>query len=343
MAGLSLRGVTFRAGGREIVSGVDLDVAAGETVALLGPSGCGKTTLLRLIAGLERPTAGVVTFDGVDQRGIAPHRRGFGFMFQDHALFPHLNVARNVEFGLVRAGWERGRRATRVAELLELVGLAGMEKRTIEKLSGGERQRVALARALAPEPKVLMLDEPLGSLDRALRERLVGELAEILRRLQIPAIYVTHDQYEAFAVADRLAIMRAGRIMRAGPPREVWEHPGSEFVARFLGQENIVDAEIGDGVAVTPFGEFAVPGARAGAARVLLGEEGASLERGPGPNVATGTVEAVVFRGAEVVVRVVARGAAAEFTFASTETVPAAGEPVHVRVQRVEPMAPNEP
>jgi thiamine transport system ATP-binding protein len=298
--GLDARDIAFHVGRAQILCGATLGVARGETVALLGPSGCGKTTLLRVIAGLERQAAGGVWFDGEDISHIAAHRRGFGLMFQDHALFPHLDVSRNIDFGLRRRGWGKADRERRVTELLGTVGLRGFEGRTLDGLSGGERQRVALARALAPEPRLLMLDEPLGSLDRGLRERLVVELRAILKDLAIPAIYVTHDQFEAFAVADRLAIMRDGVIVRTGTPDAVHEEPGTEFVARFLGMENIVPGTLGPGGMVeSPAGVFGPierhPGA--GPVRLLLRAEGALVTDGNGPNVVRGRVVARVFLG----------------------------------------------
>ncbi|MEP6871958.1 MAG: ABC transporter ATP-binding protein, partial [Anaerolineaceae bacterium] len=240
--GLRVNRVSFHAAGRAIVDDVSFAVAAGETLAIVGPSGCGKTTLLRLIAGLHRLSAGTVFFDDEDLAGVPVHKRRFGMMFQDFALFPHLDVEENVAFGLRRQITDSSRTA-RVTELLELVGLAGFGKRTIEALSGGERQRVALARSIAPEPRLLMLDEPLGSLDRGLRERLLVELKAILGRLQIPTVYVTHDQFEAFAMGTRMAIMRSGKIIRSDTPQTIFEHPETTFVARFLGLENIVAGE----------------------------------------------------------------------------------------------------
>lgn len=314
MSLLELRGVSFRAGGRTIVDDASLELAAGETVALLGPSGSGKTTLLRLVAGLERPSSGSVLFDGADVTALPAHRRGFGMMFQDHALFPHLDVGKNVEFGLRMARMSGPERSKRASELLELVGLAGFERRAIEKLSGGERQRVALARTLAPSPRLLMLDEPLASLDRGLRERLVGELRGILERLNIPALYVTHDQFEAFTVADRLAIMDRGRIVRAGTSRDVWEAPATEFVARFLGMDNIVRGErTPDGLVSTAFGRFGPVEGQAGPVRLLLRAEGASLANAPDANVAAGRVVSSLFRGAQMLVTIGADEGTLEF------------------------------
>ncbi|MGZ4735485.1 MAG: ABC transporter ATP-binding protein [Acidimicrobiia bacterium] len=228
---------------------VDLTVADREVVCVLGPSGSGKSTLLRATAGLERPVIGRVRWDGEDITNVPPHRRQFGLMFQDHALFPHRDVLGNVAFGLRMqrmAGTtvEDGARAA-----LARVGLAGFEHRRVRELSGGEQQRVALARALAPDPRLLMLDEPLGSLDRELRERLAAELRALFISLEVTALFVTHDQDEAFALADRVVIMRAGTIEQVGAPQEVWRRPATEFAARFLGFANIVDATIdADGV-----------------------------------------------------------------------------------------------
>ncbi len=240
------------------LDGIDLTVGGREVVAVLGPSGCGKTTLLRVIAGLQDPERGRVRWDGRNQAGVPSHLRRFGLMFQDLALFPHKSVGGNVAFGLRIAGLEERDIEARVAEVLELVGLEGQEHRRIGTLSGGEQQRVALARALAPSPQLLMLDEPLGALDRALRERLTLELRRIFDEVGLPVLYVTHDQEEAFAVADRIAVMNRGRIEAEGASDELWDDPGTEFVARFLGFNNIVDAELGDGRAITPWGELTV-------------------------------------------------------------------------------------
>jgi thiamine transport system ATP-binding protein len=197
--------------------------------------------LLRAIAGLLHPDAGTVRWNGRDVTASAPHTRGFGLMFQDHALFPHRNVGENIEFGLRMQHQPVDQRRRRVAEMLELVGLAAMNDRPIGTLSGGEAQRVALARSLAPAPQLLMLDEPFGSLDRGLRERLTTEVGELLRRVGVTAIHVTHDQDEAFAIADRVVVMHAGHIERVDTPLAIWRDPRSEFVARFLGHDNIVE------------------------------------------------------------------------------------------------------
>jgi thiamine transport system ATP-binding protein len=248
---LRIDALEVRYGDAVALDGVDLVVADGEVVSVLGPSGSGKSTLLRAVAGLEPPVRGRVEWDGDDLTGVPPHRRRLGLMFQDHSLFPHRDVLGNVAFGLRMRHVPAPQAAARAAELLTLVGLAGYEYRHVTELSGGEQQRVALARALAPAPRLLMLDEPLGSLDRALRERLMVELRELFTRLGLTSLYVTHDHDEAFALADRVAVMHAGRIEQLGSPVEVWEHPASEFVARFLGY-NVTDAFGSGRVAVRP-------------------------------------------------------------------------------------------
>ena len=243
---------------------VSFGVDETEIVCLLGPSGCGKTTLLRIIAGLETPGSGQVLFRGRDLGPTPPHRRDFGLMFQDYALFPHKNVFDNVAFGLRmrrdkpttrNREWEI---AERVREVLALVGLQGFERRSVNQLSGGEAQRVALARSLAPKPLLLMLDEPLGSLDRALRERLMIELRSILKAVGVTTLYVTHDQAEAFATADRVVLMKAGKVEQIGSPEGVYCCPASPFVAHFLGLTNIAEGQVvGQGRVASPWGELA--------------------------------------------------------------------------------------
>ncbi len=238
---LRVDALTVRFGGVRAVDNVSFELAEGERLAVLGSSGCGKSTLLRAIAGLEAGD-GTVSVDGTDLTHAAPDHRPIGLMFQDHALFPHRTVEQNVAFGLRMAGEADRARTRRVREMLALVGLEGFGGREIATLSGGEAQRVALARALAPAPKVLLLDEPLGSLDRHRRERLIDELPDVLQETGTAAIHVTHDHDEAFAIGDRLAVMHAGKLLQVGPPGEVWEAPTSITVARVLGHTNeIVD------------------------------------------------------------------------------------------------------
>jgi thiamine transport system ATP-binding protein len=234
------------------VDGLSLDVAPGEVLALLGPSGSGKSTLLRAIAGLEPLSAGVISWDGSDLAGTPVHRRGFGLLFQDGQLFAHRDVAGNVAFGLQMAGVDRAARAPVIAELLDLVGLAGFEHREVSTLSGGERQRVALARSLAPRPRLLLLDEPLSALDRALRERLAGEVRAALVATGTTAVFVTHDHDEAFAVADRIAVMDLGRLLQVAEPADLWHRPASRRVAEFLGYEAFVAADSAAAEALLP-------------------------------------------------------------------------------------------
>ncbi len=262
--GLSVSGLTVRYGSLAAVSDVDLTVADGSVVALLGPSGCGKSTLLRAVAGLEPPAAGRVSWSGADLAGVPVHRRGFGLVFQDGQLFPHRNVAGNVAFGLRMRRTPRVQAQARVAELLDLVGLAGYEARKSTELSGGEAQRVALARALAPRPRLLLLDEPLSALDRALREQLALDLARVLAGTT--ALVVTHDHDEAFTLADQVAVMRAGRIVQTGPPAQVWRSPADEDTARFLGCGTFLPATIHGGVATCALGVVELPWAPDGQA-----------------------------------------------------------------------------
>ncbi len=230
--------------GKLLLDDISFTVAEGETICLLGASGSGKSTLLRIIAGLEGADAGFVSFDGIDLTPVPPHLRDFGLVFQDYALFPHLDVNENVAFGLKMRRLPPAEIAERVASSLKMVNLTGFGERQVTELSGGEQQRVALARALATRPRLLMFDEPLGALDRTLREVLLDELRAILRRTNIPAIYVTHDQEEAFTIADRVLILHDGEIVRAGAPADVWTNPGLVFVAGFLGLGNIMQGEV---------------------------------------------------------------------------------------------------
>jgi ABC-type Fe3+/spermidine/putrescine transport system ATPase subunit len=227
--------------GKPLLKDISFKVDTGETICLLGASGSGKSTLLRIIAGLEDSDSGFVSFNGVDLTSTPPHLRDFGLVFQDYALFPHLNVYDNVAFGLKMRRLLQDEITQRVAKSLETVNLGGFENRQVTDLSGGEQQRVALARALATRPRLLMFDEPLGALDRTLREDLLNELRSILHNTNIPAIYVTHDQEEAFTIADRVLILHNGEIIRAGTPAEVWANPESAFVAGFLGLGNVIE------------------------------------------------------------------------------------------------------
>lgn len=303
---LELCGVDVRFGDVRAVADVDLDLAAGETLALLGPSGCGKSSLLRAIAGLEPLAGGTISLDGEEITALPPERRPFGLMFQDHALFPHRDVGQNVEFGLRMENRPVDERRSRVAELLELVGLAGYEQRSVGTLSGGEAQRVALARALAPAPRVLLLDEPLGSLDRHLRDRLVADLPEVLDATGTAAVHVTHDHDEAFALGDRVGVMHGGRLHQTGPPAEVWASPRSLVVAQVLGHTNVIDGP--DGIEVW----------RPDAAAI---DPGGAVEA---------VVERVHFRGVDHDVRLrLADGTGLRFALAAA---PAVGETVRLSI-----------
>ena len=240
---LEINSLGVRLGGAMALRDVSLSLPTGQVLAVLGPSGSGKSTMLRAIAGLETPATGTISFDGEDLAGLPPHRRGFALMFQDGQLFAHQSVARNVGYPLRLRRQPRARIEARVAELLDLVGLSGFGDRSPATLSGGERQRVALARALAVEPRLLLLDEPLSALDASLRDELADQLREILRVAGTTAVMVTHDQEEAFAVADRMALLRAGRLVQEGPVDEVWAHPADEWAALFLGYATVIDSE----------------------------------------------------------------------------------------------------
>ncbi len=288
--GLTVRDLVVRyedgdAGPTTAVAGVSLDVAPGEVLALLGPSGCGKSSLLRAIAGLEPVAAGSVAWDGADLAGVPVHRRGFGLMFQDGQLFPHRDVARNVGFGLEMARVPRRERARRVDGLLHAVGLDGYRRRAVSTLSGGEQQRVALARALAPAPSLLLLDEPLSALDRSLRERLAADVRRTLVETGTTALFVTHDHDEAFTVADRVAVMSGGHLLRVDAPARLWREPGSRRVAEFLGYEAFVPLDARGPVAGAVRQALAgvVGAARAGAAGPVgpPGSAGSSGSAGP--------------------------------------------------------------
>jgi len=275
---LSVRGATVYFGPKRALDALDLDVDKGEVVAVLGPSGCGKSTLLRAVAGLQALDSGEIRWNGADLADVPVHRRDFGLMFQDHALFSHRDVAANIAFGLKMRRASRALQSRRVREMLALVGLAGYRARAIATLSGGEAQRVALARTLAAEPRLLMLDEPLGSLDRGLRDDLAKELRALLRELGATVLHVTHDHDEAFAVADRVAVMAAGRIARIGKPSEIWRDPRREDVARFLGHENIISVGAGGRVG---WGSLDVP-----PGLVVLRSDAFTPAAGPEPSAA---------------------------------------------------------
>ncbi len=337
---LSIHAVTKTFGAKVALDAVSLQLERGQVLALLGPSGSGKSTLLTLVAGLDTPDAGDIQWDGQSLLGLPTHQRGFGLMFQDYALFPHKNVADNVGFGLKMQGKRPDERRAEADWALKLVGLAGFEKRDVSTLSGGEQQRVALARALAPHPRLLMLDEPLGALDRALRERLLDELHGILERLKQTAIYVTHDQEEAFALADQVAILRDGRVAQSGRPVEVYARPASRFVAEFLGLRNLLPAmlqrEAGGLAALTPAGRLpmAEPEVPADGARatVLVRPEGVRVAEASGAFDLEGVIREKSFRGSRNIVALRVGEADLSFEFPPTQALPEVGEPLRLTV-----------
>lgn len=289
------------------VQSVSLTAERGEIVGLLGPSGCGKTTLLRLVAGLEQPDSGSISFDGVPLDGLPPRERGFGLMFQDLALFPHMDVVGNVSFGMRMQKLPKEDIRVRVDELLGLVDLTGYGHRKMHELSGGERQRVALARSLAPEPKLLMFDEPFGSLDRGLRESLQIEVRAILKKIGVTSVYVTHDRDEAFAMADSIVVMDKGSVVQAGTAQELFRSPKSELVARSLGLKNVMMGTLeASGEVLTPIGKLPVSDVSDVGLRVLVLIDDRKIavvdgtETGSSPGmVFTGVVEGLNFHGGD--------------------------------------------
>ncbi|MCS6908638.1 MAG: ABC transporter ATP-binding protein [Anaerolineales bacterium] len=300
MDGLVLQRVSKSFEAKKVLEEVSFEVGLGEIVALLGPSGCGKSTTLGLIAGLIEPDSGEIYWRGNSLRGIPPHQRHFGLMFQDLALFPHLNVFENVAFGLRLRRQPQTKVRKRVKEVLQLVNLTGFEDRDVATLSGGEMQRVALARAMAPQPQLLMLDEPLASLDRILKDRLAVELRQLLRQMNQTAIYVTHDQEEAFMVADRVILMNQGKVEQIGTPQEIFCSPSTPFVAEFLGMKNFVEGEViyedGESWLVTPLGRIRFPNQPAGKGIALIRPEGATVDVHEGLQL-MGRVTQKLFRG----------------------------------------------
>lgn len=290
-------GKTF-ADGTRALEAATLDIARGETLVLLGPSGCGKTTMLRIIAGLELPDpGGKILFDDKDVTSVAIEMRNVGMVFQSYALFPNMTVADNIAYGLKIRGVGKNERAVRVAELVALTNITGLENRRIDQLSGGQRQRVALARAVAIRPRILLLDEPLTALDAALRDRLRGELNRLLRALGITTIYVTHDQAEAMELGDRIVVMRKGEIAQIGTPREIYFTPQNCFVAEFIGAANIIEAPIEHGDLVLPGGRQPTGGdaSQPGAVAMIRPESIAIVGAASAP--LSGTIDSVSFIG----------------------------------------------
>jgi iron(III) transport system ATP-binding protein len=342
---LRLEGISKFFGETRAVDKVSLDIKDGEFVTLLGPSGCGKTTTLRMIAGFETPTSGRIMLRDQDITKLPPQKRGIGMVFQNYALFPHLNVFENVAFGLKMSQMAKPEVKKRVQEALERVDLEGFEKRKVQELSGGQQQRVALARAIAPQPPLIMLDEPLSNLDAALRERTRVELRALLKRVGITSIFVTHDQEEAFALSDRIVIMNRGRVQQIGSPESLYNTPVNAFVAGFVGRANLTPARIttvqGERVSCELAGGahwIIAPAAgatfRAGStARVMTRPEHLSIV-GRGADVVPGDVGGVVsdrrFAGAQTYYHVtLANG---ELVACGSARAARIGDPVHVRL-----------
>ena len=328
------------------VDGINLHMPGGEFFSMLGPSGCGKTTTLRMIAGFEQPSAGRILLDGEDMTGTPPHRRHVNTVFQNYALFPHLNVFDNVAFGLRRQRVERSEVQRRVAEALELVQLTGFEKRRPAQLSGGQQQRVALARALVLKPAVLLLDEPLGALDAKLRKQLQIELKALQQQVGITFIYVTHDQEEALTMSDRIAVMSNGRVEQVGPPRLVYEEPSTVFVADFLGVSNLMQVTArgadGQGRCRVRLDNFELQAARGGTD--MFGETKATIrperirlepQGATGENRLPGMVERWVYLGnaVQLIVRLATGQAVQVLIQNSGEEIPyTQGTPVQVHL-----------
>ena len=340
---LVLEGLTMRYGAHTVVDRLDLAVERGEFISLLGPSGCGKTTTLQMIAGFVHPVAGSIHLDGVDLTSVKPNKRGLGIVFQSYALFPHNTAAQNVAFGLEMRGVSQAERAQRVAEALDLVGLAGFADRYPKRMSGGQQQRVALARALVIKPSILLLDEPLSNLDAKLREEMQIELRTIQRTVGTTTLLVTHDQSEAMALSDRIVVMNEGRVEQVGRPEEVYAQPASPFVASFLGKTNVLPGEVverGGAFAVMIDGEahaLAAP-LLPGPVSVQVRPERIRLSAVNGSGM-TGRVKSRVFQGASWLYQFeTASGAVVAIAQNDGSAMPAEGEQVRLS-WRTEDMA----
>lgn len=338
---LHITGLSSSYEGRPLLKNITFSLEKGEILCLLGPSGSGKTTLLRMLAGLEQPDSGSISFKGSEILNIPPHRRHFGMMFQEYALFPHKNVFDNIIFGLETGKSDKREKQKRVEEMLKVVGLADYGQRRINELSGGEQQRVALARSLAPGPRLLLLDEPLGSLDRTLRDRLAGEIRTILKKMAVTAIFVTHDQSEAFSVADRVAILFDGSLEQFDKPETIYKTPANSTVARFLGFKNIFAAtDLADMDFAGP-GDCFPPAVTAGACTVLIRPEAARLhtetitqkkEKEP-EIIISGTVKSRLFQGATYRVMILSGRHTLHFDLPLEPTPPVAGRNISVKIR----------
>jgi ABC-type Fe3+/spermidine/putrescine transport system ATPase subunit len=330
---LRLENLEKRFGEQPVTRGVSLTAAKGEIVALLGPSGSGKTTVLRLVAGFETPDAGRILVEGEDVTALAPEKRRFGMVFQHYALFPHMTAGQNVAFGLESRGVPAADTRSRVTEMLAIAGLSGFEDRRVTAISGGQQQRVALARALAPDPRVLLLDEPLSNLDPSLREKTRRELKRAIRKVGITTIFVTHEQEEAFELGDRVAVLHRGRLEQIGTPEELFEQPATRFVATFVGRSNVLPV-VWDGNARLPNGSVwpavaGIPLAAGSEADLVVRPEGLAFTTAPGPNALEGTVVERRFAGRSAYF-LVATSASGEIEVLAPPAAAKEGDRVHV-------------
>ena len=318
-----------------MLSGITFDLFQGEILAILGPSGCGKSTLLSIIAGIEEPDKGSISWSGTDISNLPAHRRGFGLMFQEDVLFPHMDVYENVAFGLKMQKKSKSEINRKVIETLEIVDLLHQKDRNVNTLSGGEQQRVALARSIAPQPGLLMLDEPLSSLDRTLRERLLVEIKRILRELHQTALYVTHDQEEAFAIADRVILMRDGIIEQVGTPEQIYHHPANAFVARFLGLTNIFSGRAivtnHGPIVVSDLGDLPFTGNYQGPITFLVRPESAEIGKTSGIYL-HGVIIDRIFQGNLCHVIISCNGLDLKFIFLTGTNIPEKGEEIQFSV-----------
>lgn len=337
---LEIHNLSNRYEGQPLLREISFTLKKGEILSLLGPSGSGKTTLLRLIAGLEKEDTGTIIFRGSNIKNVPPHKRQFGMMFQEYALFPHKNVWQNVAFGLEMKKCRLPEKAERIENILKIVGLAGFDQRKIDDLSGGERQRVALARSLAPEPKLLLLDEPFGSLDRTLRDRLTGEVRGILTSLGVTAIFVTHDQTEAFSVADKVAVLHAGNLQQFATPEDLYRKPETITVANFLGFKNLIPGHIdGNNIFRSELGDFQLEGEErvARSTNLLIRPDIAKLvdtdTTDTTPPHISGKIMSSQFTGSRYKMKISTKGFSLTFTLPIDPAPPRVGQDIHLSLK----------